>query len=326
MANKLEPIYHNLSVMLEAGVPIIKALRHSGQAGQRHWRRAFDALADHVADGDALADAMRKNPRRFVPLDIQLVQVGEESGNLPLMLGELSGWYALRNKLNRIIRSGMTLPVMIFHFAAFFIPGMAYITSSLTGGSMTMTDVVWKMIHILSWMYVPAATILFIINFTPKTGPLRWLLDLIILKIPCVGYAFKHLALSRFCQNFHLCYSAGVPMLRTCQVAMDGAGNVIVGNWFKPTLEMIRDGKSVSEGLPTSRLSAEFLASWENGEQSGKLDTATQRLASHASERAENMFMQIGDWLPRIVYCLVCMYLIKKIFEIFSQAFSGLGI
>lgn len=325
MANKLETIYHNLSIMFEAGVPILKALRTAGAAGKSRWQRAFNRLADHAAEGDALADAMSKDPRRFVPLDVQLVRVGEESGNLPLMLRELSGWYALCNRLNRQIRSGLTLPVMIFHFAAIFVPGMDYLTSELTGGNMTLNDMYWDIIHFLSFMYVPAGIILFIINCTPKTGPLRWLMDLITLQIPFIGYAFKQLALSRFCQNFHLCYSAGVPMLRTCQVAIDSTGNAIVANWFKPAIEVIREGKQVSDGLPVHHLSAEFIASWQNGEEAGKLDFATAKLAQHATEKAENMFQQIAAWLPRIVYGLVSLFIIKMIFKIAANAFSGIG-
>jgi len=326
LANKLENAYHNLALMLEAGVPILKSLRHSGAVAKGRIPRAFNALADHVAEGDSLADAMEKHRRVFVPLDIQMIQVGEESGNLPLMVQELSKSYALCNKLNKTIFAGMAFPLLIIHFVAFLIPTVRYLKSIILGGDVTLGSVLWEMIGILSFLYIPICAIICIIKFTPKTGLLRWLLDAISLRIPFVGYALKHMALSRFTRNFCLCYSAGVEMLRTCQVAMDGCGNVIVASWFKPTLDVVRNGKPVSDGLPVRKLSPDFIASWENGERSGKLAIVTERLASHDAERSEKMFTQISFWLPKIVYGLIAMYMIRQIFLMAAQAFSAAGL
>lgn len=326
MANKLEHVYHNLSLMLEAGVPVLKALRHSGAVAKGRLPRTFNALAEQVAEGESIADAMKKHRRVFAPLDVQMIQVGEESGNLPLMVNELSKWYALCNDLNKTILAGMVFPLLIFNFVAILIPGVNYLVELINGGNPSVASFVWGVVNILWLLYVPMIVILLIIKFTPKTGPLRWLLDRVSLKIPFLGYALKHLAISRFTRNFCLCYSAGVPMLRTCQVAMDGTGNAVVASWFKRTLEVVKAGKPVTNGLPRDKLSADVIASWETGEQAGKLDITTERLANHASERSMNMFKQIGYWLPKIVYGLVAMYMISQILKMASQVFSIAGL
>ncbi len=322
MANKLENAYGNLATMLDGGVPILKALRTSSKTPGK-ISRAFKGMADDVDQGATLAGAMKKYPKVFSPTDVQLVDAGETSGHLAYALKELGVWYGVLNEVTRQIRSGLTLPFFIFHFVSFFYPLFKFIRAALIDShTYSYHQFMMDIIFFLSFLYIPTGLILFIIYFTPKQGPLRWCLDTFVLFIPVMGLAFKRLAISRYCRNFGLCYSSGVPMLKTCEVARLSTGNSFVGSWFKNTEEVVRQGQPAIEGFPRSRLSSDFLSQWEAGEVAGKLEEVTDRLATEYMEKSKTLFKEISIWLPRIVYGIICGFVIYLIFLV-AQAYLG---
>ena len=212
MANQLELVYNNLGNMLEAGVPVVKALWTASTAASGRLRKAINNVAHDAFQGESLADSMVKT-RQFKRLDIQLIRVGEISGGLTLLFKELANWYGLCNRISRTVKSGMVLPMVQFHFVAIFVPGILWLMSELSGsGNFTGHSAIKLGLGILSLFYIPAVVIFAIVRFTPQTGPLRFLLDAIVQLIPGMSYAFRHLALSRFFRNFQLCLNVGVPI------------------------------------------------------------------------------------------------------------------
>ena len=150
-------------------------------------------------------------------------------------------------------------------------------------------------------------------RYTPKTGVLRKLVDGVILKLPLMGRAAKHLALSRYLRAFHTMFKAGVPVVRCAEMSANVTGNAVVREWVKPGAESARAGHPVSEGFGRE-FPKDFLDAWLVGEESGKLAEVTERLGRIAVEKAEWMIDQIAKWLPRLIYAIICVWIIYNIF------------
>lgn len=303
MADARAILYHNLYLMLDAGVPILKSLRTVGSGVKGKRARAFAAISDIVAGGNSLADAMARFPKVFDPLDVLVVEAGETSGNLPEILNDLSDWYNFRDRIKRIIRSGLALPVVIIHIAAFLIP-----VRFLIMGSMSLPDYFRYAAGTLSLFYVPAAIIWAIVNLTPRTGPLRRLLDRLVIRIPLLGRAVRRLALSRYCRTFSMLLKAGVSAGQCAEKSTEVAGNTCIADQLKGAAESARAGNLFSEGF-SQELPLDFLDIWRVGEETGNLDDVTQRLARSNSELAQWSFRELSRWVPRIVYFLVVFYI-----------------
>ena len=172
MADTRVILYHNLYLMLDAGVPILKSLRTVGSGVKGKMARTFAAISDIVADGNSLADAMARFPKVFDPLDVLVVAAGETSGNLSEILNDLSDWYNFRNRIKRIIFSGMVLPVMIIHIAAFLVP-----VPFLILGSIGLSGYFCSVAQILALFYVPAVSIWAVVRLAPEAGFFRRLFD-----------------------------------------------------------------------------------------------------------------------------------------------------
>ncbi|HUV39629.1 MAG TPA: type II secretion system F family protein [Planctomycetota bacterium] len=313
MSRARSEAYRGLSSMLKAGVPIMKSVRTATPRRPARLRRGFQALAEGAADGDALAETMAKHPAVFPPLDVRLVDVAEKSGRLPETLDLLAEHYAFRDRIRRVIVSGLLLPVVLVHIAALVAPLPPWVLGNIGTGRY-----LWEAAKILSLLYIPGAVILGVIVFTPKTGPLRSVLDHVTLWVPVLGRAVRQLSLSRFAGTFRMLYeTGGIPMPECVGDAAELSGNAVVRRWVIGGVASARDGRPASEGF-SSRLPRGFNEAWLIGEESGKLDETAERLARSAAEDAEHLFTEFGRWLPRVIYFLVMILLVVLIVRQFS--------
>jgi len=200
VANNLALAYHNLSIMLDAGVPLLRSLNTVSSGLSPHLRAAFLKLAESASKGDTLAETMTKSPNIFNPLDVLLIQAAETSGNLPESFKLLSQWHEFSGRFGKKLLSGMTLPVLLIHATAFIAPFPGFVL-----GEWQIKPYLFSAVRILLLFYIPAAIIFVLLRMTPKTGLFRRLLDHLTLKIPLLGRAVYKLALSRYCWVFSTC-------------------------------------------------------------------------------------------------------------------------
>jgi len=317
VAKSLAPAYHNLSIMLDAGVPLLRSLNTVGSGLDLRLRRDFLKLAESASKGNPLAETMAQSPKIFDPVDVMLIKAAETSGSLPESFKLLSQWHESSQRIRKKILSGMALPILLIHVMAFIVPVPGFVL-----GGWQIKLYLISVVKILSLFYIPAAIIFVILRMTPKTGPLRRLLDRLTLKIPLLGRAVYKLALSRYCWVFHMLIKAGVPITDCAEKAAAATGNAVVTDLVKPAVASTKAGRPVSDGLSTE-LPLDFLDIWRVGEETGKLDDVTKRLADNNAEAAEFWLNEFARWLPRLVYCLVCLLMIYYIFYFYSSVYAS---
>ncbi len=308
MPNELAIAYHNLSSMLDAGVPVLRSLNTVTPGMKPRMRKAFLALADGVSQGGTMADAMSQHPRVFKPVDVMIMKVAEKSGNLPDLIGLLSKWHEMAHRTMRTMLSGLLYPVMILSIAAFVFPLPGFIL-----GESSVWSYLSSVVAILMLFWVPASLITFIIRTTPMTGPVRRVFDHLVLRIPLLGTALHNLAVGRYCWTFHLLCKAGVPITDCVEMAIAACGNVAVGDLFRPAADSVRAGGSMCEGY-SSKLPLDVAEMWKMGEETGQLDEVSKRLADTYSGQAEFWFAEFARWMPRLVYFLIMGMLACMIF------------
>lgn len=310
-------VYHDLAVMFEAGLPILKSLNTIASGMPAGLKKVFSDLAGSVSKGNTLTESMAKYPYVFAPLDLMLVETAELSGKLSECFSMLSDWYEFCSRIKRIIISGLMLPLVIIHIVAFVGP-----LPMLFLGQTTMADYILEAAVTLALLYVPAAITLVILYLMPRTGLLRRFLDALTLRIPLLGRGVCQLAISRYCRAFNMLYKAGVPIAQCAQKAPSVTGNAIISDFFKGGAESVQAGNPVYEGF-SRKLPIDFLNLWQIGEDTGELDNSIQKLADNSGESAHFLFTQLGQWLPRLIYFLVCIVIVMQIIR--GAAAIGMG-
>ncbi|MCE5187029.1 MAG: type II secretion system F family protein [Planctomycetaceae bacterium] len=317
MADSRVNVYHNLSIMLNAGLPIMRAIQNV--AGQGSFGRLFRKIEPQIATGMSLTDIVPLY-RQFEPLDRVLITVGEQTGQSAEMFEMLSQWYAFRQRLSRTMLIGMILPLFYIHAASILIPVVPF---ALGGWNWA---VYFKLMFlILAIFYIPGLVILGIVCLAPKKGILRSILDTAVIYLPAIGKGVRELALSRYCKVFAITYKAGVPIVECARMASESVGNQVMRRRLEGGYVMAKAGEEMSKGF-SRFLPAEFLSIWQVGEESGELDESAGRLGDMYAENAERTFGLVSRLLPFGIYLIVILviayFIVTGFMKIFDSMYS----
>ena len=312
MAGQLALIYNNISVTLLAGLPILRSIPISISGMKGTIPTAFANLAKGLSMGDGLAKTMAKYPRVFNQIDVLVVEAGEISGNLPECLKLLSNWHSFCDRLRHIVISKMMFPFVLIHLAVVLNHAPALFLAQIN-----MTQFLFRVAATLTFFYSPAVVIFAAVSLTPKTGFFRRRVDCLALRIPILGQAVRQLALNRYCRVFQMLYHAGLPIVQCAKKASENTGNVFVTEMLAGGAASSISGNPVSEGF-SHKLPDEFIESWQIGEETGELDNVVRRLAESSAEVSERIFSELGQWVPKLSYFFVCLYMVASIFKNFA--------
>jgi type IV pilus assembly protein PilC len=315
--------YQNLSTLLNAGLPILRAIRTTQQRSLKRHRHILRHIEEDIHAGVEMSESMKAFPRLFEPLDVMLVHVGEQTGQLAEILKNLGGWYQFMQKQKRMVLGGLIYPFFMFHVAAFLMP-VPWVV--LGGGG--MEAYIHIVISSLILLYVPLTIAFLIFKLTPSRGILRRIQNTLVLWIPLLGSAFRCLAIGRYCSVFSIMYKAGIPILQCAESATRTCGNMAVAHLFEGGYTAAKSGEPMSNGFSPS-LPPEFLELWSVGEESGDLDKASEKLAEIYLDKAQFRFNLISTWTPRLIYLafvfVMAILIVKAFVKIYSTMINSLG-
>lgn len=309
MRNKLAIIYHNLAVLLDAGLPILKSLDTVSEGLQGHLRKIFSEISKSVSQGNTFADSMAECPKVFAKLDVMLVRSAELSGELPNCFKMLSNWYEFSKRIKNIIISGLVLPLVVFHIMVIIVP-----LPSMILGKISTTEYMLQIAKVLGFLYLLIGITLSVYHSVPNAGLFRRAFDALILRIPILGQAVQQLSICRYCRGFNMLYKAGVPITECAAKAPELTGNLIIAGMFKGGAASTKAGNMTCDGF-SRRLPLDYLNIWQTGEEIGELDKMVDKIAEIAGDRAELLFTEFAKWLPRLLYALVCIVMIMQILK-----------
>jgi type II secretory pathway component PulF len=320
MTGNRATVYHNLAVLLQAGVPIKKALATVGAHKRGPFARQMRFLGDAISRGSTLAEAMAARPRKFPPMDVLVVRAAETAGDAGRAMQELGEWYTFRQQLKRTIISELAYPLVIFHVAALLLPLTGLFLGAYDAGGYLL-----KVLKFLAPPYIFVGAIWAVVRFTPPRGLLRRALDAVALSIPLLGGGLLHLSLGRFCRAFGMLHRAGVPITQALPQATAVCGNATVAAWLNGAVRSVRQGHQAWEGFPRG-IPADFTAIWSTGEESGMLGDVTVRLAHNEAEAAKSRLASLARWIPRLIYFLLMLWMAYQIVTVAKTALQIPGL
>lgn len=320
MLKHIDKAYYQLAAMLDAGLPILRTLNTLAESYRGRLHKIFSFLENQVAQGSRLNEAMAQKRSVFPPFDITMVSAAEESGNLPDTFKMLADWYELQLKIRRRLIGGFALPVLIFHFAVFI--GQVPL---VVAGVFTLDECLRLCFATIAVFWLILIGPILLVKAMPRRGMMRLIFDSSLMLIPLLRKPLYHLSISRFCRSFYMLYAAGVPIAEAAKLASNNTGNLYVSHFVSGTSQSISAGRPMHKGL-SRRLPLDVISLWETGEESGTLDKTSLHLAKMYEDRADLGFKILVDWLPKIFYFGVAVYMIMLIARNFGMIYSSYGI
>jgi type IV pilus assembly protein PilC len=290
------------ATMIDAGLPIVQCLDILGeQSESKLLRNTVRTIRQDVEGGATLADALRKHPKIFDALYINMVEAGEAGGVLNTVLNRIALFIEKANKLKKKVKGAMIYPCAIIAVAVivvsilliFVIPVFAELYGSMGKALPAPTQITINISNwfVASWYYLLLALggVVAAVRFYYQSDQGRMNIDGLLLRLPVVGDMLRKVAVARFSQNMAILLSSGVPILEGLAITARTAGNKVVEKAIMDSRVSISQGKTVAEPLGESKIFPPMVCHMVAvGETTGGLDGMLRKIAEFYEEEVDD--------------------------------------
>lgn len=289
------------STMIDAGLPLLQGLAIlAEQTENKTFKNILKQVAKDVEGGSTLGDALRKHPKQFDDLYVNLVSAGEIGGILDTILQRLAIHIEKAQKLKRRVKGAMTYPAIVVGVAVmvmsviliFVIPVFEEMFSSFGKALPTLTQIVVNMSRFVKsnfhWILIGTILLVVLLRFYRKTENGRKQTDALLLKLPIFGPLLQKVAIARFARTLGTMIQSGVPILDALDVVARASGNVILEELILEVRTSIAEGQTIAEPLSEMDLFPSMVVQMiAVGEATGALDTMLGKIADFYDDEVD---------------------------------------
>ena len=289
------------ATMINSGLPLVQALDIlSEQTENKALKDVTRAVVYDVESGQTLADALRKHPKAFSDLYVNMVAAGEAGGILDTILLRLATFMEKNDALVRRVKGAMIYPAVIFSVMAiavvilliFVIPVFANMFASMGGQLPLPTRIVMGMSDVLKrywWaMGLGVVVVVFVTRRYYATPGGRLNLDKAMLAMPILGDVLRKSAVSRFTRTLGTLIASGVSILDGLEITAKTAGNRVIHDAVMESRNSIAGGETIAAPLQKSKVFPPMVISLiAVGEQTGGLDEMLSKIADFYDEEVD---------------------------------------
>ena len=289
------------STMIDAGLPIIQCLDIlCSQQENATFKKMLKSIKEQVEGGATLAESLKKYPKEFDDLFVNMIAAGEAGGILDTILRRLSTYMEKAAKLKSKVKGAMTYPLVTLAIAVivlavilvFVIPvfqdmfaDMGSELPPFTQLVITVSDFTKKNI-----IYIVVGLLLFFVAFKKfySTEKGREFVDELLLKLPVFGELIRKVAVAKFTRTMGTMLSSGVAILEALEIVAKTAGNKTIENAVYVVRSDIAEGRTMADPLSESGVFPPMVCQMiAVGESTGALDAMLEKIAVFYDEEVD---------------------------------------
>ncbi|MDK0573420.1 type II secretion system F family protein [Clostridium perfringens] len=288
-------------VMLDSGLSIGKALNILiEQCEKPKIREALIGVNGELKRGETLASSMRKRKDVFPNLLTSMIDAGERSGNLDIILKRMAEYYEKETKIRGKIKSAMIYPIVLGVVA---IIAITFILTFVMPTFVQMFEennvdlpMSTKMVLGTSKMLGKYGIIIFLILVTAiillgkylKSEEGQYKLSSINLKIPVIKKLTQKIIVSRFTRTMGIVSSSGMSLVSSLEIVASVVGNKIAEKELLKVKEKVLKGEGLGDSIMKIKIFPPMLASMVKvGEEAGSLDSILDKTADFYDDELE---------------------------------------
>jgi len=329
------------ATMIDAGLPLIQCLEILGnQQSNKHFAAVLKDIKNSVEQGLAFSEALRRHPKVFDDLFVNLVHAGEVGGILDSIMSRLSVYLEKRQKLVRQVRGALVYPSVVIVIAiavmtvllTFVIPAFESMFKDFGGGKDNLPKLTQLMVAISNNFvsYLPfifggviAGVVAFSYFYRTEKG--KYLTHKTMLSLPVMGPVLRKIAVARFTRTLGTLLTSGVPILDALEICARTAGNVMIERGVMHVRQSISEGKNMAEPLAQTGVFPDMVVQMiAVGEQTGALDQMLSKIADFYEEETDVAVAALTSALEPVLMVgvggMVGIVLIAMYLPIFSLA------
>lgn len=291
-----------LSSLVASGIPLVKCISIlADQTEHEYLRQVMYTIQKGLEGGDSFADCCAKFPKVFSALFVNMIYVGEYSGNLNNMLEKMAIYLQQSAELNKKIKSAMVYPTSIMVVAGlvlaglfvFVIPGFKTVFESMGGDLPVPTKLLIAASDIIKKYFILIAAAIAGIIFGYKKyaasekGQVQ--LDAFFRKLPAIGPFMLKMNMARFSSTLSILVRSGVPILNAISISGKTTGNPKLIEILDGVRDDVSKGNKMADSLKETGYFPNMLISMIGvGEEAGNLGDMLEKVSDIYNEEVDN--------------------------------------
>jgi type II secretory pathway component PulF len=330
---QLAGLCRRLGITLHAGIDLRTVLaRECDRAVRPALRARLAILSDRVNHGSPLAEAVAETEDFFPPLFREMVKVGDETGQLAEVCGQLADHYEGQLRIYRDFLSAISWPLIEFALSIVLIGFLIWIQGILMARGGAQGDILKIGLAGTSGLIEYCLLIgaigfaAFLVIRAIRRGSL-WTAPLqrLVIVLPGIGPPTQTICLARIAWTMHLTFNTGMSIRRAIRLCLASASNAYYTDQTQPILKAIDQGESLAEAFAsTGKFPVDFLDALHVADESGRVVEAMGHLADQYRERAAFAFRTLGQIASWAVYAVIVAFITCAIFRVASFYIGGI--
>jgi len=329
----------NLAVMLNAGLALTKGLDAlEKQSTNGRLKTIIADVRDNIVRGKPFAESLRAHGKIFGELYINMIEVGETTGKLTLVLRLLAKQMKKDYDLRKRVRGAMIYPAIIL--SVLVIVGtlmMIYVVPQLTATILdlgvdlpTSTKIVIAVSSFISnyilWLIVGFAVWCVLFWYSLKTAPGKRIFDTLVLKVPIFGPLINKFNTARFARTLSYLISSGVPIVRSLEITARVLGNIHFREAAEVASREVQKGKQIHQIISAFPIFQPMVIQMiEVGEETGKISSMLLRLALFFEEEVSNTTKNLASIIEPILMVVIGIAVGLFAISMLQPIYSSLG-
>ncbi len=325
------------SAMISAGLPLMQCLSIlMEQCENPKFKKVLVAIYQNVEQGNSLADSMRKHPKVFPDLFVNMIAAGELGGILDTIFLRLATFMEKADALKRKIKGAMMYPLVVstvlvgavVGLLTFVVPIFAKMFSDFGGVLPAPTRIVVALSDIVAskWGFVILGTAIFLGIMYKKftnTPQGRLIKDKLVLKAPVFGDLARKSSIAAFARTLGTLLSSGVSILEALDITAKTASNRVVHDALKDMIGAISEGKTITDPMKETGVFPPMVIQMVAvGEQSGGLDNMLTKLADFYDEEVNASVETLTSVMEPIIIVILAVVMGGVLIAMYLPMFS----
>ncbi|MCU0665756.1 MAG: type II secretion system F family protein [Candidatus Omnitrophica bacterium] len=325
-----------LATLLGAGVTILKSVDIIClQISSRGLYKVLKKVSSDMQAGLSLHEALSRHPQVFSELWVNLVESGEASGNLAMVLSRLAGYLERNAAFRRRIISALLYPIILMvaglgallFLTLKIIPTFAELFKGFNVELPFLTKVLISFSEGLrhSFLFIIVVAVLggYLLRKYLKTRKGRRQYEELLFKSPIFGDFIKGLVVERFSSEMSTLVESGVPILYSLEIAEHSVGNLVMADIIHQIKEDVRDGKPLSYPLEKSNFFEPMVIQMVAiGEEIGELPQMFKKINLFYQEYVETFLTRFASMFEPIMLIVMGVIIGVIVIGMFLPIFS----
>lgn len=317
--------------ILRAGVSVASVLSMLGQqTGNKKLRAAIREMQADVEKGEALATSMRRHPKIFPAILVNMVSAGESSGNLEESFRQMELYFDRSKRTKSKVTSAMIYPcVLIVVMIVVLIVMMTKIIPNflktfedmdaelpkLTLGVMAVCE--W----FKSWWWVPLLVLLALIVggiLFHRTNKGRHFFGWLARKTPVVGNLTVKTACATFCRTMEVLIGSGLTLTDSMDLAASNMGNIYYLEAIRDARGMVAEGTPLRESLVRTGIFPPMVSNLVGvGEETGDLQSMMGKVADYYDEEVDEATKKLLNLMEPAIIIFMAVFVVIIVLAIY---------